>query len=172
MSHPCRRLQVKLLSLRGFGAAAAAALLAGVGGCASAPPPARPPVPAPAVAPAANVGVDQAWHDAKLVAGRGPGRIPVVGAGRSMEPIYGDNTMLVISPIAYNQLRPGMTVAYRNREGLRVVHVLVEKLEDGWRVQGLNNAAPDPELVTRKNLLGVVYASFNYDDDAPEPAKQ
>lgn len=145
---------------------AAAGLLLGAASCASAPPPSPPPAaPEAAAPPAANVGVDQAWRDAKLVAARGTGRIPVVGAGSSMEPIYGDNTMLVISPIAYNQLRAGMTIAYRNSDGLRVVHVLVEKLDDGWRVKGLNNAVPDPELVTRKNLIGVVYASFNYDDD-------
>lgn len=169
MSHLARRLQVKLLPAMSW---AAAALVLGAGGCASAPPPPAPaPAPAALAPPAANVGVDQAWRDAKLVAARGTGRIPVVGAGSSMEPIYGDSTMLVISPIAYNQLRAGMTVAYRNRDGLRVVHVLVEKLDDGWRVRGLNNAAPDPELVTRKNLIGVVYAAFNYDgDEAPKPA--
>ncbi|HTX65168.1 MAG TPA: hypothetical protein VMD31_05310 [Opitutaceae bacterium] len=161
---------MKLLRLTRPGAAAGGGLacLLVAAGCASAPPP-PPPAPAPVEAPAANVGVDQAWQDAKMVASRAPGRIPVVGAGSSMEPIYGDNTMLVISPIAYNQLRAGMTVAYRNRDGLRVVHELVEKLDDGWRVKGLNNAQADPELVTRKNLIGVVYASFNYEDDTPPP---
>ncbi|HTT57169.1 MAG TPA: hypothetical protein VMF63_08670 [Opitutaceae bacterium] len=165
---------MKLLRLISRGAAGGGALglLLAATGCATTPPAATPP-PSPAPGPAAvapptaAVGVEQAWQDAKLVASRAPGRIPVVGAGTSMEPVYGDNTMLVISPIAYNQLRPGMTVAYRNREGLRVVHELVEKLDDGWRVKGINNAQADPELVTRRNLIGVVYASFNYDDDTP-----
>ena len=62
-----------------------------------------------------------------------------------------------------------MIVAYLNVRGVRVVHRLVEKVEGGWRVLGLNNARIDNELVTPKNLLGVVYASFNYDSD--EPAK-
>ena len=172
MSHFAQTLQVKLLRLICGGAAGGGALglLLAAAGCVSTPPAAAPlPAPGPAAVapPAAAVGVDQAWQDAKLVASRAPGRIPVVGAGSSMEPIYGDNTMLVISPIAYNQLRPGMTVAYRNRDGLRVVHELVEKLDDGWRVKGINNAQADPELVTRRNLIGVVYASFNYDEDTP-----
>ena len=172
MSHFARTLQVKLLRpiSRGAAGGGGLGLLLAAAGCASTPP-AAPPAPGPAAVavPTASVGVDQAWQDAKLVASRAPGRIPVVGAGSSMEPVYGDNTMLVISPIAYNQLRPGMTVAYRNRDGLRVVHELVEKLDDGWRVKGLNNAQADPELVTRKNLIGVVYASFNYEDDTPPP---
>ena len=122
-----------------------------------------------AVPPSANVSVDDAWRDAKLVAGREPGRTPAVGTGSSMQPVYGDQTMLVINPIAYDQLQVGMIVAYLNVRGVRVVHRLVEKVEGGWRVLGLNNARIDNELVTPKNLLGVVYASFNYDSD--EPAK-
>ena len=136
------------------------------GGCASpdlAPTAKEAPVP-----PSANVNVDQAWHDAKVVAGRGPGREPAMGAGASMQPVYGDNTMLVISPIAYDQLREGLSVAYVNRRGVRVVHRLVEKVDGGWRVIGLNNDREDDDLVTRQNLLGVVYASFNYDDEPPK----
>jgi hypothetical protein len=167
-------LQVKLLGeasagprgkVGGRGLVLAALLAWGVaGGCQSAPPP-PPPAPAPPpVPPTANVSVDQAWADAKLVAARAPGRIPVMGTGISMQPVYGDNTLLVISPIAYDRLRAGMTVAYRNSQGARVVHRLVEKVDDGWKVMGLNNANVDGELVTRRNLIGVIYASFNYSD--------
>jgi hypothetical protein len=174
MPYLSRVLQVKLFGQLGtrprhrLGVAGPvlAALLAmgAAGGCASAPPP-PPPVPAPPrVPPTANVTIDQAWDDAKMVAARAPGRMPVMGTGISMQPVYGDNTLLVISPIAYEQLRAGMTVAYRNSQGVRVVHRLVEKVDDGWKVMGLNNAAVDGELVTRRNLIGVIYASFNYEN--------
>ena len=173
------RLQVKLfgeISVRarrrlGVAGPVLAALLAmgAGGGCTSAPPPPSP-APMPPVSPTANVTVDQAWTDAQLVASRAPGRIPVMGMGVSMQPVYGDNTLLVISPIAYGQLRAGMTVAYLNSHGVRVVHSLVEKTDDGWKVMGLNNAALDGELVTRRNLIGVIYASFNY-EDGDSPAK-
>lgn len=115
--------------------------------------------------PTADVGKLQAWHDAEMLANRSTGRSAAAGAGTSMLPIYGDNTMLVISAVPYDSLRPGMTVAYRNRRGLEVVHKLVEKLSHGWRVEGLNNDEADPELVTPQNLVGVVYATLNYDDD-------
>jgi hypothetical protein len=121
--------------------------------------------PGAGVSPSADVPIDQAWHDAKAVAARGVGRMPAVGTGSSMQPIYGDNTLLVINPIAYDDLRPGMTVAYCNRQGVRVVHRLVVKLADGWRIEGLNNDRPDYDVVTRQNLVGVVYATFNYDSD-------
>ena len=124
----------------------------------------------PDTAPSANVSVDEAWHDAKTVADRGPGRVPVVGTGASMQPVYGENTMLVITPIAFEELKAGMTVAYVNHSGMRIVHVLEQKVSGGWRVKGLNNELQDSELVTPKNLIGVIYASFNYDGE--EPAKQ
>ena len=146
----------------------AAACLLGAG-FASAPDPAA--VREPAVSPSADVNVDQAWRDAKAVAARGPGRMPAVGTGTSMEPVFGEDTLLVISPIAYDDLRPGMTVAYRNKRGVRVVHRLVVKLADGWRIRGLNNDRVDNDVVTRENLIGVIYASFNYDTDEPPPAK-
>lgn len=134
------------------------------GGCASAPPPGviKRSNDAAAV-PSANVSANQAWRDVKMVAGHEPGRLPVVGTGKSMQPIYGDNTMLVINTIAYEDLRAGMTVVYMNRRGLRVAHQLVEKITGGWRVKSLNNERFDEELVTPENLVGVVYASFNYD---------
>jgi hypothetical protein len=54
-----------------------------------------------------------------------------------------------------------------NRDGIRIVHRLVEKVAGGWRVRGLNNEEVDAELVTRKNLIGVIYASFNYEREEP-----
>jgi hypothetical protein len=128
--------------------------------------------PAATVSPSADVPVDQAWHDAKVVASRGPGRMPAVGTGSSMQPVYGEDTLLVINPIAYEDLRPGMTVAYRNQRGVRVVHRLVVKLADGWRIIGINNDRVDDDVVTRENLIGVIYASFNYDVDEPPKASE
>jgi len=35
---------------------------------------------------------------------------------------------------------------------------------------GLNNDRVDDAVVTRENLIGVIYASFNYDTDEPPKA--
>jgi hypothetical protein len=142
-------------------------LLALFAGCASetADPAAKAP-------PSANVGKLQAWNDAEMLAQRGVGRITAAGAGNSMLPIYGDNTMLVINAVPFDTLQLGMTVAYRNSRGVEVVHKLIGKEARGWRVAGLNNEEADAELVTPYNLIGVVYATLNYDasdeeDSAP-----
>ena len=119
----------------------------------------------PTHAPATDVGRMEAWRDAEKVAKADAGRATVIGSGESMRPIYGENTVLVISKIAYDDLKPGMQVAYANSAGRRVVHVLLAKDSQGWRVQGLNNAEEDSERVTRGNLIGVVYASFATDEE-------
>jgi len=144
-------------------------LLAWLAGCAS-----EPADPAAKAPPSANVGKLQAWNDAEMLAQRGTGRITAAGAGTSMLPIYGDNTMLVISAVPYDTLRLGMTVAYINSRGIEVVHKLIGKEAHGWRVEGLNNEEADAELVTPENLIGVVYATLSYDadeDDDSAPSK-
>jgi hypothetical protein len=116
-------------------------------------------------APSANVSKIQAWKDAELIASLAPGRTEVVGAGDSMKPMYGENTILVISKIAYDELKVGMSVVYSNARGRQVVHQLLKKEAAGWRVQGLNNATEDRERVTRANLIGVIYASVSYSNE-------
>lgn len=134
-------------------------VVVGLSGCAEAPvaPVAKP-------APATDVGRLQAWRDAEQVASRDSAREAVIGSGESMRPIYGENTVLVLTKINYTDLKSGMQVAYVNEAGRRVVHVLLQPDERGWRVQGLNNANEDRERVTRYNLIGVVYASFATDE--------
>lgn len=129
--------------------------------------------PAGKTPPSADVSKLQAWNDAEMLAQRGDGRSAAAGAGTSMLPIYGDNTMLVINAVPYDSLKPGMIVAYRNSFGFEVVHKLIGKQTHGWRVEGLNNEEADRELVTPENLVGVVYATINYDadEDDDSPAK-
>lgn len=115
------------------------------------------------VVPSSNVSRLQAWQDASTVAARGEGRSSLVGAGESMNPVYGDNTMIVVTPIAYEKLQAGMTVVYINKQGRRVAHQLVSREKQGWKAKGINNDAADAEWVTPYNLVGVVYASMSSD---------
>ena len=137
---------------------AGAAALAGAS-CASTSPAGReadtftPP-------PRVDVTRHQAWRDAEALAAMDPNRLTVIGAGESMRPVYGENTILVLQKIPYESLTPGMNVAYRNAQGRVVLHRLVAKESGGWRAVGFNNADEDAERVTTYNLLGIVYASF------------
>jgi len=126
----------------------------------SAKPMASAPAASAKLVPSSDVSRVQAWKDAERVSQMGEGRASAAGSGGSMQPVFGDNTMIVISKIAYEELQPGMTIAYLNRKGHQVVHQIQEKTTGGWRVHGLNNETEDLDLVTRENLLGVVYASF------------
>lgn len=112
------------------------------------------------------------WQDAELLAAREPGREVLFGAGESMAPVYGDGSVLVTRPIDYRQLRAGMTVVYVTVEGHRVAHRLIRQEDHGWRAQGINNATPDPDLVTPENLVGVVYASLAQDASATPNAEK
>jgi hypothetical protein len=113
----------------------------------------------------------KAWQDAELVAAQEPGRSAAVGRGESMAPIFGDNTMLVLTQIPYDELEAGMLVAYRNERGIQVVHRLIERTSRGdWRAQGINNPGEDRERVTRGNYLGVVYASMVHEEREEQKA--
>ena len=136
-----------------------------LGGCTATAPTGAPPPAQPV--PTANVQKIQAWKDAEMLAARDPGRTALVGGGTSMNPVYGDNTMLVAVPIDFKDLRAGMYVVYIDRNNRRVAHRLVAKEGKGWRAQGLNNPEEDNDLVTPENLIGVIYASLTPEAIAP-----
>lgn len=113
------------------------------------------------VAPSSTVDKVQAWKDASKVAERKQGGIALIGGGESMNPVFGENTMLVVKPIDFEKLKAGMIVVFINRHGRRVAHVLVKKERGGWVAQGYNNQETDGELVTPQNLVGFVYANIS-----------
>jgi signal peptidase I len=102
----------------------------------------------------------KAIDTAQSEAARHEGDFVVIGFGDSMLPYYRPGTVMVVHPTSYFMLRQGMAVVYRNRQGTTVAHMLVECSEKGWLARGLNNAEPDDDLVTAKNLIGVVKAAF------------
>lgn len=101
-----------------------------------------------------------AWDRATREARSVGNALVLVGTGRSMQPLYPSGTVLVLRPVSYDQLRPGQTAVYRNREARAVAHVLVTRTRDGWRARGLNNRRHDLEPVKPDNLLGVVVAAY------------
>jgi hypothetical protein len=102
----------------------------------------------------------EAWQRAGICAEHAPNSFVLVGAGRSMQPLYAPGTILVLQQFPYELLECGQTVLYRNEDRKVVAHVLVAKAHDGWRVAGLNNPQHDMEPVQASNLVGVVIAAF------------
>jgi hypothetical protein len=87
-----------------------------------------------------------------------------IGAGESMEPIYASGTAIVVTPCAYSELRAGMSVVYVNHDGRGVAHALVQETSDGWVAQGINNPDQDTDLVTTRNLVGVITQAYASSD--------
>jgi signal peptidase I len=86
------------------------------------------------------------------------------GVGDSMEPIYASGTAIVVMPCDYRQLQPGMSVVYVNQDGRGVAHALVQQTNDGWVAQGVNNPERDRDLVTARNLVGIITQAYASSD--------
>ena len=63
-------------------------------------------------------------------------------------------SVIVTETVDYDTLKKHDFVSYENSQGVGVIHRLVEKTEDGWVIQGDNNAYVDRDLVTPKNFTG------------------
>jgi hypothetical protein len=78
--------------------------------------------------------------------------------GTSMLPLLTENTVVVVRPIKFEELEVGMTVAYKNSDGIGVLHQLIRRATPrSWVAKGLNNPYEDRDYVTKENLLGVLY---------------
>ena len=111
--------------------------------------------PAPVI-----VTAGEQFKAATLAAALIPGADTLFGIGASMEPLYQPKTALVIAPVDFKSLKKGMTVVYRARRGHLVAHSLTGELPKGWIAQGINNAEEDDDLVTSRNLVGVIVAAY------------
>lgn len=99
--------------------------------------------------------------EAEKAAKKIPGAETLWGVGKSMEPLYASSTAVVVAPVKFTELKKGMTVVYLNSHGRMVAHSLTGDLPKGWIAQGVNNDKADSELVTAKNLVGVIVQAFS-----------
>ncbi len=111
------------------------------------------------------VSYQKAFDDAVKVAAMKNSWTVMRGAGNSMAPLYGDNSVLVVEKASFTQLSLGMVAVYRDSEGSLVAHTVTAKTDSGWVAQGLNNRGEDPERISKKNFVGVVFGVFNASQD-------
>jgi hypothetical protein len=102
----------------------------------------------------------QELHAAEEAAARIRGGQAFRGIGESMEPLYTSGTAIVVTPVDFTKLRKGMQVLYVNHDGFGVAHVLVGDLPGGWIAQGVGNKDEDQDLVTPRNLVGVITQAY------------
>lgn len=103
----------------------------------------------------------QQMKAAEKAAAEIPGAETLWGVGASMEPLYTSNTAIIIAPVNFNELKKGMTVVYLNSRGRMVAHSLTGDLPKGWIAQGVNNDQEDDDLVTKRNLVGVIVKAYS-----------
>lgn len=101
------------------------------------------------------------FREAEKAAATIPGAEALWGMGTSMEPLYASNTAIIVAPVKFNELKKGMTVVYMSSRGRMVAHSLKTDMPKGWIVQGLNNDDEDDDLVTRKNIVGVIVKAYS-----------
>jgi len=112
--------------------------------------------------PAAQiVGDGQQMERAEQAAAKIPGAQTFWGVGQSMQPLYTPNTALVVKPVAYDNVKKGMTVVYVKKNGHVVAHSVVDEDGKGYVVQGVNNNEADSESVNENNMIGVVVAAYS-----------
>lgn len=102
--------------------------------------------------------------EAEKAAAAIPGAETLWGVGTSMEPLYASHTAVIVAPVKFNELKKGMTVVYINSRGRMVAHSLTGDLPKGWIAQGVNNDNEDDDLVTKRNLVGVIVKAFSASD--------
>lgn len=102
----------------------------------------------------------EALRRAEAYAATHPDAQIVLGNGGSMKPLYADHTVLVIRPVAWSELKAGMTVVFQGRRGQPVAHTLVRKSGRGWVAMGLSNRALDAIQVQQDNYLGTVVKAY------------
>ena len=117
--------------------------------------------------PKSGIPYDLALRDAEAVAARRESWQVMRGAGQSMLPLYGENSVLVVERGSFQALKSGMVAVYRDVQGDLVAHRLNARSGGGWIAKGINNRVSDPSLVTENNFVGLVFGVFNA-ADAPQ----
>lgn len=111
--------------------------------------------------PTSAVSFGKALTDAETIASMNAGWKVARVEGKSMEPFFGDHSILVYGPENFQQIQMGMTVVFEDETGDLVAHRVVQQEASGLRTLGNNNFQKDSVLVTPANFRGVVIAVFH-----------
>lgn len=121
-------------------------------------------------APQSAVSPAQALQDARQVVQARADWTLYRGAGDSMNPFFGENSLLLVAPISFPALQPGMIAVYRDATGSIVAHRVVSRTPGEAIARGFNNPADDPHTISADNLIGVtagfLHASAPVNDDS------
>ena len=89
-----------------------------------------------------------------------PGSDFAVGRGDSMEPLYRDRDVIILTRPDLSDLKTGQTVMFIGEDGIPTAHILVARTSGGLVTCGLNNTACDPGVLRDSAFMGVVVKAF------------
>lgn len=108
-------------------------------------------------APKSSVSFEQALADAQKVTAMNPAWSVMRCAGISMDPFFGEDSLMLVEAVEIGKVREGMVIVYRDAEGDLVAHSVVSVTADGVIAKGFNNRSEDPHPVTSESLVGVAF---------------
>jgi signal peptidase I len=80
---------------------------------------------------------------------------PTLVTSGSMEPLVTPGDVVMVRPVAVDELTANTVVLFERAEGERVLHRIVEQLPDGtFGTQGDANSVPDSEVLTAEQVRG------------------
>lgn len=77
--------------------------------------------------------------------------------GDSMLPHYSDHSVLLLSPVRFDQIENGMMIAYVDQDGDLVGHLVVSVDSHTVTTRGANNERSDPMEVSPSQIVGQVF---------------
>ena len=88
----------------------------------------------------------------------GPGHIPILYTGPSMNPVLYEQDLLDVIPYGNRNASIGDVICFQSPDKL-VVHRVIGIGSEGVRTQGDNNPTPDPVFLHTGDILGMVVAA-------------
>jgi len=80
--------------------------------------------------------------------------------GKSMDPVFGDTTAVLVKPIPFANIEPGDVIVF-DYKGKLIAHRAIRKLNGRWLTQGDNMSKRDSIRVSISNYRGWVYIDSN-----------
>ncbi|MDX2109123.1 MAG: S24/S26 family peptidase [Verrucomicrobiota bacterium] len=118
-------------------------------------------------APKSTIRFNDAANDAHAVASMNSSWTVMRASGVSMEPYFGNNSILLVDTAVNGRITTGMIVVYEDTDGTLVGHKVMSTVENGFITRGINNDRADPQVVTMASIKGVIFGVLNTAENAP-----
>lgn len=111
--------------------------------------------------PKSSASFEKALADAEMVASFNADWTVHRTKGDSMGDFFGSNSLIVVQKAGIEDIRTGMMIVYRSKDGELVSHKVMQHNGDSLRTQGTANWSMDPDPVTNDMIVGAIFCVFH-----------